>query len=251
MRVLAVWSVKGGVGKTTTAVNLAYLSAGEGLRTLVWDLDPQGAASHLLRVRPIEGGARAIARRGVSLEEFLRASDFANLEVLPADLAYRHLDLQLGARRRPRRRLADKVAALAERYDLAVLDCPPSVSLLSEAVLRAADVLLIPVAATSLALRTVELARTLVAQRRHRPAVRAFLAMVDRRLRTQRELAAKPAEGGFLDTVVPLASVVERMGGERAPLAAFAPASEAAAAYTRLWAELRPELFPEPAPSLH
>ena len=64
MRVVASYSIKGGVGKTTTAVNLAFVAADAGNRVLLWDLDPQGAASYCLRVAPkVKGGAEAVLRR--------------------------------------------------------------------------------------------------------------------------------------------------------------------------------------------
>jgi chromosome partitioning protein len=243
MRVLAVWSIKGGVGKTTAAINLAYAAGQEGLRTLLWDLDPQAAASHLLRVTAGAGGARAVARRRGELASFVRASDHANLDVLPADLTHRHLDVELGMRPKPRRRLADKLAALADDYDLAVLDCPPSVSMVSDAALRAADVLLVPVVPTGLALRGLETVRAFAEQQRRVPPVLAFFSMVDRRLRSHRDTVEHMAASSVLATAIPLASVVERMSVKRAPLQAYATGSEPAALYRRLWAEIRPFLL--------
>ena len=77
MRVFAVYAIKGGVGKTTSAVNLADLAARSGLRTLLWDLDPQGAASFYLRVKPrVKGGAEKLLRGEHSLKRWLKASDF-------------------------------------------------------------------------------------------------------------------------------------------------------------------------------
>ena len=69
MKVLASYNIKGGVGKTSTAVNLAYLAAREGRRTLLWDLDPQGAATYLFRVRPrVKGGGRGLVTRKRPME---------------------------------------------------------------------------------------------------------------------------------------------------------------------------------------
>jgi len=240
---VALWTVKGGVGKTSAAVNLAHLASREGFRTVLWDLDAQGAASFLFRVKPRKRlDAKAVARRSQPLAPFLRATDFANLDIVPAGLALRHLDIQLATRKQPARRLAAKLEPLGTAYDVAFLDCPPSVSVISEAVVQAVDAILVPVIPTPLSLRSLADVRRLAAELGGgAPAVLPFLSMVDRRKALHRQIAARFAEGadGFLRTVVPLASAVEQMALRRMPLTAFAPASPAARAYAALWAELR------------
>src|SRR5882672_12355326 len=122
MKVLSMYSIKGGVGKTSAAVNLAYLAAREGEPTLLWDLDPQGSATFLLRVRPkVKGGAKGIVRKRRPLDAAIRATDFANLDLVPADLSYRHLDLALDKTKRPTRRLASLLRPLAGEYSYIVL----------------------------------------------------------------------------------------------------------------------------------
>src|SRR5664280_3380688 len=77
MKVMATYNIKGGVGKTSTAVNLAYLSARGGRRTLLWDLDPQAAATYMFRVRPrVKGGGRALVTRQRPIEAALKATGF-------------------------------------------------------------------------------------------------------------------------------------------------------------------------------
>ena len=96
MKVLATYSIKGGVGKTTAAVNLGYEASRTGARVLLWDLDPQGATTFFVRVKPsLKGGAeRLVSRRG-DLADHVRATDVPGLHVLPADFSLRHLDLHL------------------------------------------------------------------------------------------------------------------------------------------------------------
>ena len=115
MRVFAAFNIKGGVGKTATAVNLAWVSARSGRRTLLWDLDPQGAASYYFRIRPrIAGGSARLVARGSDLRDFVRGSDFDDLDVLPADFSHRGMDLELERAKRPDRRLAQLLEPLAE-----------------------------------------------------------------------------------------------------------------------------------------
>ena len=96
MKIYATYNIKGGVGKTTAAVNLAYLSAADGYRTLLWDLDPQGAASFLFRIKPrVKGGGKALIRGTKALDDAIKGTDFENLDLLPADFTYRNMDLLL------------------------------------------------------------------------------------------------------------------------------------------------------------
>ena len=151
MRVAATYSIKGGVGKTTTAVNLAFEAARAGARVLVWDLDPQGAATYLLRVRAkVKGGSERLVGAKGELASHLRGSDLSSIHVVPADFSLRHLDVHLEGTKHPIERLASLLDPLRDLYDLALLDCPPSISLASESVFRAADALLVPVVPATL-----------------------------------------------------------------------------------------------------
>jgi chromosome partitioning protein len=242
MQTVAVYNLKGGVGKTATAVNLAFLAAQEGRRTLLWDLDPQGAASFYLRVKArVKGGGKKLLRGDTDLDQVLRPTAYPGLELLPADFSYRSLDLVLDDAKKPAKQLARTLGPLAGRFDLAFLDCPPSVSLVSEAVLHAADLLLIPVIPTTLSMRTLRQIEDFVLQRGpRRLRLAPFFCQVDARKKLHRELAGAPRAQGeaFLATTIPYASVVERMGTERAPIAVFAPSSPAAQAYAELWREI-------------
>ena len=251
MKIYASYNIKGGVGKTTAAVNLAHLSAADGDRTLLWDLDPQGAASFLFRIKPrVKGGGQALIRGTKTLDGAIKGTDFDCLDLLPADFTYRNMDLLLGKKGthpEPTRRIAHLLQPLAAEYDTVFLDCPPSISLVSENVLHATDILVVPLIPTTLSVRTLDQLTDFVASfNGHRPQIRAFFSMVDRRKRLHREIttdlwAQRP---DVAQTAIPALSLIERMSIERAPVTAFAPRSQAARAYQSLWSELRPSPAP-------
>jgi chromosome partitioning protein len=241
-RVLATYNIKGGVGKTSAAVNLAYLAAREGFRTLLWDLDPQGASTYLFRIRPrVKGGARKLVRGKSDVDALIKGTDHDGLDLLPADFSYRHMDLALDATKRPTSRLARVLAPLAREYDYVFLDCPPSISLVSESVFEAADALLVPLIPATLSARTFEQLQQLVDGQAGAPRVLAFFSMVEPRKRLHRDVMERLAveRPEMLRTAIPSAADVERMGVHRTVIAQFAPRSRAAGAYADLWREVR------------
>ena len=241
MKIYASYNIKGGVGKTTTAVNLAYLCGRDGYRTLLWDLDPQGAATFLLRIRArVKGGGKDLVRGARPLESTIKGTDFDNLDLLPADTTYRNMDLALDSMWKPTRRLAQLLNPLATDYDVVFLDCPPSMSLVSENVLNATDTVLVPLIPTTLSLRTFDqLTRFVTSVDGRRPRMLGFFSMVDRRKRLHRDVVDQlPAQRPDIATaVIPALSLVEQMGIHRAPLPAFAPRSQASKHYEQLWVE--------------
>ena len=241
MKTLATYNIKGGVGKTASAVNLAYLAAEGGLRTLLWDLDPQGAASYLLRIRPrVRGGGKALVRGKRSLEEAVKVTEFDGLDLVPADFTYRNLDLVLGETKKPTQRITRLLGPMADNYDLAVLDCPPGISLVSENVVHAADILLVPLIPTTLSVRTLEQLTEFVGELAHPPALFPFFTMVDGRKRLHREVIddLRARRDDLAATVIPALSLVEQMAVHRAPLPVFAPRSRVTRSYEDLWAEV-------------
>jgi cellulose biosynthesis protein BcsQ len=243
VRVVAAYNIKGGVGKTTTAVNLARLCAAEGARTLLWDLDPQGASSFYFRIQPrVKGGVKWLLRGRHDFELLIRGTDFELLDLLPADFSYRHLDLFLDRTEKPLKGLSRLIKPLRGLYDWLFLDCPPGISLVSENVFVAAEALVVPTIPTPLSLRTLaQLHRYLEKMQKRRPRVLPFFNMVDVRRGLHREIVdpAGRDAAGFLPTRIPYLSIVEQMGQKRAPLLDFAPRSEASRAFERLWGEVR------------
>lgn len=237
VKTVAIYNSKGGVGKTAAAVNLAWLASAD-RRTVLWDLDPQAAATWLLGVKEkVKGGAGRLVQGKTDAADLLRPTGRDRLWVLPADASYRHLDLALEDTKNPTRRLARVLDPLAKTTDLVLLDCPPSTSLVSEGVLRAADLLLVPLVPAPLSVRTFDQLRVMLAESGKPPAVLAFFSMVDRRKtlhkQTVEQLATQHAEVSRI--CVPAASAVEQMSVTRAPVVLTAPRSAAASAYGELW----------------
>ncbi|WP_058556707.1 ParA family protein [Thiohalocapsa sp. ML1] len=244
MKIIGVYSIKGGVGKTSSTVNLAYLAAAGGHRTLVWDLDPQGAASYYFRVKPkIKGGGRALLRGKRPLDDVIKGTDFELLDLLPSDFSYRNMDILLeGEKKKPTGQLRRLLRPLVGEYDYVLFDCPPSISLMSENIFRAADALLVPLIPSTLSARTLTQLLGFLAKQDGVGALKVlpFFSMVDaeRSLHTDTiaRLCAEHPE--ILAARIPLAAEVERMGLHRMPLPAYAPSNAASAAYRALWGEV-------------
>lgn len=241
MKVLALYSIKGGVGKTAGAVNLAFCAARNGYRTLVWDLDPQAASSYYFRIKPkIKGGGKHLITGKSDLNGLIKGTDFDNLDLLPSDFSFRNLDLRLEAQKKPTGKLKKLLKPLSQDYDFIFLDCPPNISLLSEAIFEASDVLLSPVIPTTLSLRTLEQLKQFIANNGLEKVLLPFFSMADRRKKMHREIMDTLMEKnpGFLNTVIPYASDIENMGLKRLPLGAYSNKSRSAIAYNDLWLEI-------------
>ena len=157
MRVVAVAGAKGGVGKTAAAVNLAMLSAEVGFRTLLWDLDPQGAATHCYRARArVKGGATRLLGGKRDLEAYVRHTDYDRLDLLPADPSFRVVDTILATRRWPDRVLRKLLRPLDGSYDVVILDCAPGLGVVTESVVAASDLVLAPIIPAPLAVRSLD-----------------------------------------------------------------------------------------------
>ena len=242
MEIIAVSSLKGGVGKTTTAVHLAYLSAAAGWRTLLWDLDPQGGATYSLGTdASLNGAAKRLVRGKQELHEVIVDTQFDNLDLLPGDLSLRRMDVHLHGHKHPTERLLKMSRSLRSRYAALFIDCAQGMSLLSENVLTAADAIVVPLIPSPLSIRMLDELSAFIAERGwHDLVLLPFFSMVDRRRLLHKEYIAATRERfpGILRTEVPYSSEIERMTVRRAPLPAIAPKSAAAQVYVSLWMEI-------------
>ena len=242
MKILATYNVKGGVGKTTAAVNLGFAAANTGLRVLVWDLDSQAAATYYFRVKPkLRGGSKNLLSKKRDLTDFVKATNYANLDLIPAAFSNRLMDRILDDRKQPLHRLAWITRSLSHDYDLLLFDCAPSLSTVAENVFIAADALLIPLIPTPLSLRAyLQLKKHINNKPEFKTRLLPFFSMVDKRKKLHREIVLDfPKDNPeIMRTFISYRSEVERMGAYRAPVQVCARHSGAARAFNLLWDEI-------------
>ncbi len=244
MAVLACFSIKGGVGKTTTAVTLSHIAAQLGMRTLVWDLDPQGAASFYLRATPGEKFAKSMDKNIKRLSRYIVPTAYKRLEVIPTRFSNRRLEDLLSQGSGSDKRLKKILFPLQLQYDLIVLDCPPGVSNVAANALHASDVVLVPTIPTPLSVRTLRQLRRYVRELDCKATVWPFFTMFDGRRSTHkniRDYYLGVHTEDMLQSVVPYSAQVERMGVAKRPLTDYAWSSPPSVAYRNLFEELQSE----------
>ncbi len=196
--ILSLVNVKGGVGKTTTAVNLAAAFAGSGLRVLVVDLDPQGSATFSLGVEAADASPSStqVLIDGLDAGQAIRETSTAGVELVPGALGPVGADLALARKQDPAGLLKKALAPVRRRYDFIVVDCPPGLSVLTLNGLAACDAYVVPVVPHDLDLEAlyrffegVEAARpTLGGEPR---LLGILLTMVDRRTKVTDQVLAR------------------------------------------------------------
>jgi len=241
MTSFALYNLKGGVGKTAATINLAYLAAADGLKTLVWDLDPQGSSSFYLNVQPtLKNETRKLLSGEADIKEAILDSSFENLWVIPSDLSARNADILLDEMKQSKKKLKGILGTL-KQFDLVMLDCPPGISLLHENVFNAADWILLPNIPTTLSIRSFETVEQYFKDNElDSSKLKCFFSMVDHRKNLHHETMQQFYKDKlFFKNYIPYLSDVEKMGTHQQPLFEFANSSYAAQCYRDLWNEIK------------
>lgn len=244
LKTIALYNIKGGVGKTTSAVNLAYLAAKGGMRTTLWDLDPQGCSGWYLGIddKDLEQRASRMIEGKLPVQKLLMPTQYENFSVVPSDLSIRKLDLLFEKHEGGKNHFKTLLQSLEGEQDLVILDCAPALSTAAEQVFQAVDILLVPLIPSPLSLRAYEQLKEFTAQKKwsHLKII-PFFTQVDRRRKIQSEVldGRKKNFPEMLKTYIPYASALEQMGTQRAPVTIFASSSAAGLGYWTLWAEIK------------
>jgi cellulose biosynthesis protein BcsQ len=247
MTTLALYSNKGGVGKTAAAVNLSYLAAQNGTKTLICDLDPQASATYYFRVKPkLKSGPKGFVKGAKGIYKSVKGTDFENLDILPADFSLRKLDVLYSRFGKSKMRLKKMLYPFASEYRLIILDCPVTIGILAENILNAADYTLVPMIPTTLSVRTYNQLRAFCTKKGYDVAkIFPFFSMVDRHKKMHRELLLSLPKDfrGVLQSFVPYLAQIEKMGIYRAPVSVYAPRSLASRSYQNLWSKVQKKIL--------
>lgn len=229
---IAVYSIKGGVGKTSFAVNFAWAAARESARrTLLWDLDAQGGASYLIgEDLQTRRNAASVLTRDSEPEKLIRPSHIPGVDLLAADPSLRALDrlfFDIGKKKR----LTRLIEKTAKQYDRIILDCPPGLGDTTEQILRAANLVVVPVIPSPLSSRALDALMEFLRGEKRKVAVLPVFSMADRRRNLHKAALAEHPKW----PIIPYASVVEQMAERRAAIGEFSPSSPAGQGFSALW----------------
>lgn len=242
MTSIALYNLKGGVGKTASAVNLAYLAAADGHKTLLWDIDQQGSSSFYYKIKEKDySTVKALTAKDADLSDFIKFSDFEMLDILPADNGSKSADQLVEELKSNKSKIKNLLKQLSKEYEFVFIDAPPGFSALTEAIFTAVDIVLMPVIPTTLSIRSYAMVKDYIKDRDLDVSkMMCFFTMVDmRKLMHQETVEQLVKDKKFFSNYIPYLSDVEKMGIHRAPIMEYANSSYAAKCYRDLWTEIK------------
>lgn len=247
-KIVAVANQKGGVGKTTTSVNLAACVADAGRRTLLIDADPQGNATSGLGVdkNALESSIYDVFINDLPLSDAVRPTMLDTLRLVPANIELAGAEVELVTRMAREQVLKNALAAVRGEYDFVFIDCPPSLGLLTLNALNAADTLLVPIQCEFYALEGLsQLMNTVRLVRRNlNPALDVegvVLTMFDSRTNLSVQVVEEVKKffrNKVYETIIPRSVRLSEAPSFGLPIIRYAPRSSGAAAYEALAREL-------------
>ena len=242
MITVALYNLKGGVGKTASCVNFAYLAAKDGFKTLLWDIDPQGSTTFYYKVKPKDAqGIKKLISKDANLDSAILATEYDNLEIIAADNSIKSFDIMVEEMKGQKNRLKGVLKQLENEYDFVFIDCPPGFSTLSENIFNAADIVLMPVIPTTLSIRTYNMVKDYFKEKDlDSSKLMCFFSMTDLRKNMHNLIMEELyKDKKFFQNYVPYLSDVEKMGIHRRPIEEYARSSYAAKCYHELWTEIK------------
>ena len=239
---IALYNLKGGVGKTAGCVNFAALAAEEGKKTLIWDLDPQGSASfYFNQEAKLKGGIKKLLSQDTETRVNIHETGYEHLFIIPADFSNRNLDGILEELKQGKKKFKQILTQFEGEYDYLFIDCPPGIGTLSEAIFAAADFIVLPTIPTTLSTRTYEMVKQFFAEHQiDESKLKCYFSMADIRKSLHNEVLNQYyRDKHFLKNYIPYLSSVEKMGVKVAPVVYFAASSYAAQCFRDVWRELK------------
>ena len=244
MATIAVYNSKGGVGKTTLSVNLAWEAVQNGYRTLLWEIDGQGDSSWLLASECSgaqdhkRSDAKALLYGRSKVNEQIKPTKIDGLSVLSADASLRDTENFFVAFSR-QNKLVRLFSELSDEFDLIIFDCPPGFSKAMRKVLLVADLIVVPVIPSPLAFRGLTKIRDFLAKHRgaHSPILPVF-SMVDYRRNSHKQALEEHPSW----PQVSMSTKVENMTSEKLPIGAFDRKSKISNSFKTLWSGIEQKL---------
>jgi len=237
--VIAIYNIKGGVGKTSTTINLAFNAAKKN-KILVWDLDPQGASTFYLEKKVKNRNLiNKIEKKGI--KKYIKKTNFDNIDIIPADLSLKDLDKFL----EDDKYFKNLLKNIKNNYKYIFIDSPPTLSAISQNIFKASDTIIIPTIPTILSVRTYNQIVNYFKDYTKNRTILTFLSMIDKRKKLHMELSKKILnlpKKQILKTPIYNSVIIEKMGEYLLPVELFAPDSQAAISYNKLWQEIEKKI---------